>query len=380
MAVDNEFKVLSFVPRYVSSAVDLSSSVYKRARAFVPAVVEPYVAQAEGKVASLAAPVVARASDAGERALRALDNQARARRPPPAARPPPLENWASCRLTRRVRPLPGGRRGRGRAAAALRSGTRGSKPAHSRAASPGAAPPEAPPPAAVAAAWPTRAARPGGAAGGAPRGGGRTVGFARQFAAAAPAFRAAAVSQRPPASSPPLPSPARAPPAAAPGQVDMVVNTSAKAVGTGRSHLASSVGYAKGVHAEQARHFASARDSYLSQVESTADWGKAKLNPMPYVDAAHAALKAAVAKAREATENPDVAVDEVHKAWLKFASVAPGALASSPLSLAPSPAPSRRPRAAPARARGIKRRQPTAHATRPPPHPKQPTRRQSPRC
>jgi hypothetical protein len=105
------------------------------------------------------------------------------------------------------------------------------------------------------------------------------------------------------------------------------VDTSFKAVETGKSTIASTLNGTKAFHDTNLKSFADAREKYFRYVEDTADYVKGRLNPKPYIDTTYASLKAALARAQTLAD-PDVAVDTVHEAWTKFATLAPGAPAA----------------------------------------------------
>jgi hypothetical protein len=106
-------------------------------------------------------------------------------------------------------------------------------------------------------------------------------------------------------------------------QVEYTVDTSYKAVESGKSTLASTLNGTKAFHDTNLKSFADAREKYFKYVEDSADYVKGVLNPKPLIDTTYAALKDALARAQTLAD-PDVAVDTVHEAWTKFAALAPG--------------------------------------------------------
>jgi hypothetical protein len=70
---------------YATTAVTIGEGVYKKARAFVPSAVEPYVTQVEDKAAEMAAPLVSKVQDKAAELLTTIDGKVR-KRPAWAAR------------------------------------------------------------------------------------------------------------------------------------------------------------------------------------------------------------------------------------------------------------------------------------------------------
>lgn len=72
---DPELKLLAFVKTYAAAAVAKGESLYKKARTFVPAAVDPYVVTLEDKAAAISAPYVSLATDKAAEALSFADTK-----------------------------------------------------------------------------------------------------------------------------------------------------------------------------------------------------------------------------------------------------------------------------------------------------------------
>jgi hypothetical protein len=105
--------------------------------------------------------------------------------------------------------------------------------------------------------------------------------------------------------------------------VDYAVSRSFKVVETGKATVQTGLETTKSFHNTNLKSFSDAREKYFKYVEHSAEYVKSTLNPKSYVDSSYAAMKDALAKAQTMAD-PDVAVDTVHQAWIKFAAITPG--------------------------------------------------------
>lgn len=82
------------------------------------------------------------------------------------------------------------------------------------------------------------------------------------------------------------------------------------------------VNFSKDLHSKNMKTFTGAKEEYFKWVESSVAALKGKLNPYPYAEAVCAKLKEALDTAVTLAD-PDLALDTVHDAWAKFASIGP---------------------------------------------------------
>eukprot|EP00199_Chlamydomonas_sp_CCMP681_P005453 CAMPEP_0119107906 /NCGR_PEP_ID=MMETSP1180-20130426/12297_1 /TAXON_ID=3052 ORGANISM="Chlamydomonas cf sp, Strain CCMP681" /NCGR_SAMPLE_ID=MMETSP1180 /ASSEMBLY_ACC=CAM_ASM_000741 /LENGTH=254 /DNA_ID=CAMNT_0007093455 /DNA_START=123 /DNA_END=887 /DNA_ORIENTATION=- len=103
------------------------------------------------------------------------------------------------------------------------------------------------------------------------------------------------------------------------GQVDYVLNTAHNAVTSGQKNVSSTASSLRQAHYANLKTFTNTSAAYFTRVQHFAEWAADKLNPIRGGRAALDAFKAAIEKAKAATD-PDVAMQMISDAWSSFAS------------------------------------------------------------
>lgn len=93
-----------------------------------------------------------------------------------------------------------------------------------------------------------------------------------------------------------------------------------QALGRSQAKLQGGVQGASDLHNKNLHKYNQARDEYYQFVENLLEWAKAKLSPYPYIAAAADTVKAVINKVWELTD-PDVAVETVQEAWVRFSKI-----------------------------------------------------------
>jgi hypothetical protein len=93
------------------------------------------------------------------------------------------------------------------------------------------------------------------------------------------------------------------------GQLDNTYNT-----------VSGGANFSRDLHTKNMETFTAAKEEYFKWVENSVNSLKAKLNPYPYAETACLKLKQALDQAVTMAD-PDLAIDQVHDAWAKFASI-----------------------------------------------------------